>query len=152
MCKYAAFLCCIFLVTLLTQAGNTQAASLSATDVTKLQRDAEQGDAKAQGSLGVAYFLGEGLPQNKTKALFWFQKAAEQGELSSQVHLGIMYCTGDGVPRDKQKGRALLRGAAEMLQKQTGELEGKKEGSKLLVLYEQQYETAVTAHNELCGK
>ena len=34
---------------------------------------------KAQGSLGVCYYEGDGVAMNKTKAVEWFQKAAEQG-------------------------------------------------------------------------
>ena len=39
---------------------------------------AEQGDAYAQGSLGMMYANGEGVPQDYTEAKKWFGLAAEQ--------------------------------------------------------------------------
>jgi hypothetical protein len=40
---------------------------------------AEQGDAKAQYSLGAAYALGEGVAKDSAEAVKWYRKAADQG-------------------------------------------------------------------------
>lgn len=42
------------------------------------RRAAEQGDAKAQGNLGVAYLNGLGVPQDFVTALMWSNLAAAQ--------------------------------------------------------------------------
>ena len=61
---------------------------------------AEQGNARAQYSLGVMYSAGEGVPENDAEAGRWFRLAAEQGEASAQNNLGLMYANGEGVPED----------------------------------------------------
>jgi TPR repeat protein len=60
---------------------------------------AEGGDAAAQNHLGVAYELGDGVPQDDAIAVAWYRKAAEQGNAMAQTHLGEMYEKGKGVPQ-----------------------------------------------------
>ncbi len=43
------------------------------------QKAAEQGYAKAEFNLGVAYYKGKGVPQDSVTALYWLKKAAAQG-------------------------------------------------------------------------
>ena len=50
----------------------------------ELIKQAEQGDAKAQFLLGLAYYNGEGTHKNYSKAYYWFQKAVEQGNGEAQ--------------------------------------------------------------------
>jgi TPR repeat protein len=65
---------------------------------------AEQGDAEAQLSLGIAYRDGsDGPPQNYVKAAKWFHKAAEQKNAMAQFNLGRLYENGHGVPQDYVK-------------------------------------------------
>jgi uncharacterized protein len=52
---------------------------------------ANQGDAHAQAALGALYDKGEGVRQNRTKALAWFLKAADQGLADAQNNLGVIY-------------------------------------------------------------
>jgi len=61
---------------------------------------AERGDAVAQGSLGLMYANGEGVPQDYAEAVKWYRKAAGQGNAVAQFELGVMYATGQGVPQD----------------------------------------------------
>ena len=68
--------------------------------IKKLHKAAEQGDAKAQNSLGVKYDLGEGVAEDDAEAFKWYRKAAEQGHASAQCNLGVMYDFGAGVPED----------------------------------------------------
>jgi TPR repeat protein len=74
---------------------------------------AEQGDAKAQFNLGLMYYKGEGVRQDKFEAARFFRKAAEQGNAEAQANLGILYYNGDGVQQDKVEAARWLRKAAE---------------------------------------
>ena len=74
-----------------------------ATAFREIRPLAEQGDAKAQFTLGVMYDNGKGVPENDAEAVKWFRKAAEQGNASAQSNLGIMYVLGIGVPEDYVK-------------------------------------------------
>lgn len=58
---------------------------------------AEQGSAKAQNSLGLAYYLGNGIPADYVEAVKWFRLAAEQGFANAQGNLGRMYESERGV-------------------------------------------------------
>ncbi|MCY0147540.1 sel1 repeat family protein [Hoeflea sp. G2-23] len=69
--------------------------------VTHYRIAAEQGDARAQTMLGVAYDNGWwGVPQDYVEAAKWYRMAAEQGNASAQNSLGWAYKNGKGVPRD----------------------------------------------------
>lgn len=71
----------------------------ASTDLAAIQKSAEQGDAEAQGLLGIKYSLGDGVPQDDQQAAAWYRKAAEQGNAKAQCRLGIMYSFGRGVPQ-----------------------------------------------------
>ena len=58
---------------------------------------ADQGHAKAQYNLGVAYANGEGVLQDYKTAVKWYILSAEQGNAKAQYNLGIMYDNGQGV-------------------------------------------------------
>jgi len=59
-----------------------------------------KGDAVAQGGLGMAYFFGQGVPQDYAMAAQWYHRAAAQGFLGAQYGLGILYEFGWGVPQN----------------------------------------------------
>lgn len=59
-----------------------------------------QGNAKAQHSLGVMYFYGEGVPQSYSEAMRWWHKAAAQGYAKAQFSIGAAYALGYGVPQN----------------------------------------------------
>jgi uncharacterized protein len=61
---------------------------------------AEQGDARAQTSLGGMYYNGQGAQRNYAEAAKWVRKAAERGYAPAQADLGVMYWNGQGVPQD----------------------------------------------------
>jgi len=50
---------------------------------------AELGDSESQFNLGLAYYLGEGVEEDKPEAAKWFRLAAEQGDVTAQLFLGI---------------------------------------------------------------
>ena len=62
---------------------------------------ADQGHAKAQYNLGVAYANGEGVLQDYKTAVKWYILSAEQGYAKAQYNLGVMYALGQGVIVDK---------------------------------------------------
>jgi uncharacterized protein len=61
---------------------------------------AEQGDARAQTSLGGMYYNGQGVQRDYVEAAKWVRKSAEQGYAPAQADLGVMYWNGQGVPQD----------------------------------------------------
>ncbi|MDE7135473.1 MAG: sel1 repeat family protein, partial [Muribaculaceae bacterium] len=74
---------------------------------------AEQGDVRAQKSLGRMYENGQGVTQNYTEAVKWYRKAAEQGDAAAQYNLGDMYKYGYGVYQNSQEAVRWYRKAAE---------------------------------------
>ena len=74
---------------------------------------AKQGVAKAQLSLGVMYYIGQGVTQSYKDAAKWFQRAAEQDNILAQDILGEMYDQGLGVPQDYKMAAKWYRLAAE---------------------------------------
>ena len=84
-----------------------------ASDLDSLKAAAEQGDAKAQSSLGYMYATGEGVPKNDAEAVRLYRLAAEQGFAKAQFGLGNMYRTGLGVPKNYTEAVRLYRLAAE---------------------------------------
>ena len=82
-------------------------------DIEDYRKLAEQGDAKAQYSLGVCYQDGAGVAQDSAKAAEWFRKSAEQGYAGSQYNLGLAYATGDGTVLSYVDAAMWYRKAAE---------------------------------------
>ena len=61
---------------------------------------AVQGDAAAQGNIGIMYQNGDGVIKDAVKAVKWFRLAAEQGDANAQYNLGTKYDQGNGVIQD----------------------------------------------------
>jgi hypothetical protein len=61
-----------------------------------LLSDAEQGDAKAQYQVGVAYLRGRGTSPDLAQAYKWIEKSALQGFAEAQFALGEMHQGGRG--------------------------------------------------------
>ena len=61
---------------------------------------AEQGNAAAQGNLGVMYEKGQGVPRDDKTAVKWSRLAAKQGLSSAQYNLFVMLANGRGIPKD----------------------------------------------------
>lgn len=61
---------------------------------------ADQGDSVGQLFLGVAYLMGDGVPQDDTEALKWLKLAADQADARAQFLLGLSYYNGRGVPQN----------------------------------------------------
>lgn len=89
-----------------------KAAAASGIDPAVLA-SAYAGDATAQVNVGYAYQKGEVVPQDYSKAAFWYRKAAEQGNAWGQYDLGLLYATGRGVERDYYNASIWYRKAAD---------------------------------------
>jgi hypothetical protein len=73
---------------------------------------AEQGNAKSQCLLGVAYLMGQNVEQDYQKALDLFIQSADQGYAKAQYFLGVMHQNGLGVDSDYDKAYSYLKEAA----------------------------------------
>ena len=71
-----------------------------ATALREFRPLARQGQASAQGMLGIMYDEGKGVPQDYAEAAKWWRLAAEQGDANAQTLLGAMYFNGKGVSQD----------------------------------------------------
>ena len=78
-----------------------------------LRDAAEQGDAKAQYTLGNTYQDGDGVEKDSVEAVKWFRKSAEQGFAGAQNNLGNAYQLGTGVPKDSVEAVKWFRKPAE---------------------------------------
>ena len=96
----------LLLLTLSLQAGNFEKGQEAydnedyTTAATYWIPLAKAGNVEAQTNLAVMYEEGEGVAQDSSKAIFWYQKAAQQGDIDSQLLLAMSYCYGDGVAKD----------------------------------------------------
>jgi hypothetical protein len=70
---------------------------------------AEEGDAKAQNTVGEIFEQGLGTEPNYEVAALWYSKAAAQGHKGAQFNMGTLYETGKGVPKDKVKALSFYR-------------------------------------------
>ncbi len=70
------------------------------------------GEAPTQFNVGVAYYFGDGVYQDKEKAAYWLQKSASKGHLIAQYNLGLMLINGDGIPKNYLRGYVLMNIAA----------------------------------------
>ena len=61
------------------------------------------GNADAQFNLREMFYIGDGVPQDILKAIFWYGNAADQGVIKAQSRLGEIYLLGQDVPRYLQK-------------------------------------------------
>lgn len=103
--------------------------------------NAEAGEADAQYEVGIMYLKGQGVSQDRDKAIQWLKKAsdagnqqatsklgriqeqqdkfehllgrAESGNLKAQYEVAMMYLKGRGIERDGKRGRQWLLKAAD---------------------------------------
>ncbi len=81
----------------------TQFIHADSVTIDILKKNVEQGHARDQHALAVAYKYGKGVEQNYKEAVKWYQLASDQGYAESQYNLGVMYDQGKGVKQDKKE-------------------------------------------------
>ena len=73
-------------------------------EIEEIKKRAVAEYAEAQYSLGRAYDFGESVPQNYTKASFWYNKATLQKYAQAQYNLGLLYLYGkENISQDYKK-------------------------------------------------
>ena len=77
--------------------------TVKADDLSGLRARAEQGDADAQVSLAKAYWIGEGIEKDRSKAIALWRKAAKQGDALAQGVLGTIYMHGESIDIDQRQ-------------------------------------------------
>ena len=81
-------------------------------DINTIEAKAKLGDANFEAILGLIYADGKEVPQNYTKAAYWFRLSANQGNAIAQLLLGLFYEKGQGVPQNAAKAKYWYRLAA----------------------------------------
>ncbi len=103
----------ILLFACLTLVGSGCSQESVGKNIADLKINAEHGDVNAQIELGLAYYEGREVPQDKKLAADWFLKAAEQNNISAQHYMGWMYARADGVKKNIEKAIYWYTKAAE---------------------------------------
>ena len=94
---------------------------------------AEQSHSGAETMLGVMYFHGRGVEENKAHAAIWFYKASRKGNPNAQLAFGSLHIRGVGVRQNLVKayewlslaslyGDDRIRGEAERLKSEISDL------------------------------
>lgn len=83
------------------------------TAAEEFKRLAKIGDSRAQAHLAYMYYIGEGVTQSYTEAVYWYEKAAVQGNRDAQYNLAVAYAFGEGVEQDLVKASTWYRRAAD---------------------------------------
>jgi len=76
-------------------------------------------DANEQYELGKKYYWGEGVPEDKEKAVYWYTKAAEQGHFDACCSLRSCYLTTDPVKAEYWHERSMQAGTMNYSRKGT---------------------------------
>ncbi|MGR3177291.1 MAG: tetratricopeptide repeat protein [Candidatus Anammoxibacter sp.] len=92
---------------------DTKVEEKYSASIQELKEKAQNGDAKAQYSLGIMCYSGQGVAQDYNEAVMWYKKAAEQGVADAQFRLGVIYTDGQGVTQDYKEAAKWYRKAAE---------------------------------------
>ncbi|KAI8892980.1 hypothetical protein BC833DRAFT_609964 [Globomyces pollinis-pini] len=74
---------------------------------------AEQGDSTAQFLLGQCYFTGDGVPEDRVKAVAYFLRAAGNGDPDGQYSAAMCHLKGDIIARDPKRAFDLFLKASE---------------------------------------
>jgi TonB family protein len=89
------------------------------------RKAAEQGNPRAQNSLGVLYHGGHGVPKDFNQAFGWYKKAAAQKYGPGVFNVAISYYNAEGAPDDPVTAYAWMLLAADL-----GEKEGQEAAAR----------------------
>ena len=106
-------LCCIALSTMTMQSAMAQ--KTTAKEFKQWESQCAQGGNPSACSLAAkSYDNGEGVRQDKFKAVELFTKACDGGNASGCFNMGVMYIIGEGVKLDKKRALALFGKACDL--------------------------------------
>jgi hypothetical protein len=88
-------------------------AAAAVNPIEALQRDAENGNVKAQYVLGCCYNGDHGFARDPAKAAKWWRIAADRGLADAQFCLGLSCFLGEGVAKDVAEAAKWWRRAAD---------------------------------------
>ena len=86
---------------------------LAADSLAKLTEKANQGDDKAQNTLGVWYFTGKNVQQNQERALKYWALSAKQNNPEAIGNMAMCYQQGKGTKKDSTMAFELYKKAIE---------------------------------------
>jgi TPR repeat protein len=92
-------------------ASSTMGNAKTDLSLEQLAQACDGGDALSCFNLGVMYYKGDGVEQNKVLAVQLFRKACDGGGASGCFNLGVMYRNGDGVVKNETTAADYLRRA-----------------------------------------
>jgi hypothetical protein len=81
-------------------------------DLVRTSSRAKAGDMSADYAMGLRFAHGDGVPQDYSAAMKWFEKAAQRGDAEAQLKLVFGYIQGIGLPRDEHQSVMWLKRAA----------------------------------------
>ena len=114
--KRLLLMCCIALSTMAVQSAIAQT---TAKEVKQWESwCAQGGNPLACHLAALAYDEGEGVRQDKFKAVELYTKACDGGDASGCLNLGVMYAKGEGVKLDKKRALALFGKACDLKNEQ----------------------------------
>lgn len=79
----------------------------------KTLHEAQRGDSKSMGTLGLMYEKGLGAAQDLGKAFHWLSRGAKKGDAASENNLGFLYLKGLGVKEDDAEALKWFQKAAD---------------------------------------
>ena len=68
---------------------------------------------EAQYNLAIMYDEGDGIEQDKQKAVYWYTKAAKQGLSEAQYNLVLLYDKGDGIEQNRSLAKKYYQQACD---------------------------------------
>jgi TPR repeat protein len=71
------------------------------------------GNAEELLRLGIKYYHGKDVAEDKAEAAKWFRRSAEQGNAEARFNLGVAFYNGEGVAQDKVEAAKWFRLAAD---------------------------------------
>ncbi len=74
---------------------------------------AKNGHAEAMQAIGIAFFEGDGVERNRTRAIRYLEQSAKLGLEEAQYYTGFFYAMGEDIPQDLDKAVTFLEMAAD---------------------------------------
>ena len=94
-------------------AGGAPPTAGAGSELARIAAAAEAGNEVAQYTLGMRFWLGDGVSRDVNKAMIWLSRSAAADYTYADTALGMIYDDGDGVARDYGQAAYHYRRAAD---------------------------------------